>query len=130
MLQRINHPKKAALCRMFFSIPILLLLATLAGASTTYTYDAAGRLTSVNYGNGTVLSYTYDKAGNLLQRSITSACDVNHAGATVITDVQTLINEALGVQPAAHDLNSDGLVNVVDVETVVQAALGRGCSAG
>ncbi len=31
-----------------------------------YTYDAAGRLTSANYGNSQVLVYTYDPAGNLL----------------------------------------------------------------
>jgi YD repeat-containing protein len=31
-----------------------------------YTYDDAGRLTSVVYGNETSISYTYDPSGNLL----------------------------------------------------------------
>jgi YD repeat-containing protein len=38
-----------------------------------YSYDAAGRLTTATYSNGTVIAYSYDKAGNLLRRSITGA---------------------------------------------------------
>jgi YD repeat-containing protein len=49
----------------------LVVLATLpALAAVTYSYDAAGRLSKVDYGNGTVLNYTYDKAGNLLSRVV------------------------------------------------------------
>jgi hypothetical protein len=39
-----------------------------------------------------------------------------------------LIDEALGVAPAANDLNGDGVVNAVDVQIVINAALGLGCS--
>lgn len=39
----------------------------------SYTYDPAGRLTQVDYGNGSVIAYTYDKAGNLLNRTVTSS---------------------------------------------------------
>jgi len=46
-----------------------------AQASTIrYTYDDAGRLTQVDYGNGVRITYTYDQAGNLLltaRRSVT-----------------------------------------------------------
>jgi hypothetical protein len=38
-----------------------------------------------------------------------------------------LINEALGLYPAAFDLNSDGSVNVADIQTVVGAATSGTC---
>jgi len=38
--------------------------------SIQYTYDAAGRLTGVNYGDRQI-AYTYDSAGNLLSRRVT-----------------------------------------------------------
>src|SRR5262245_696649 len=46
-------------------------LIGLAAADTiNYTYDAAGRLTTVAYGDGTTMTYTYDQNGNLLSRSV------------------------------------------------------------
>ncbi|HUB80592.1 MAG TPA: hypothetical protein VMB03_17430 [Bryobacteraceae bacterium] len=59
----------------------------------------------------------------------TTVCDVNHYGMTTPADVQTIINEALGLDTAADDLNKDGVVNVVDIELVVASALGYGCQA-
>ena len=35
-------------------------------SSQSYSYDSAGRLTQVNYGNGDILTYTYDANGNIL----------------------------------------------------------------
>jgi len=35
-----------------------------------YTYDDAGRLVSVDYGEGYGITYTYDAAGNLLSRAM------------------------------------------------------------
>jgi uncharacterized protein (TIGR03437 family) len=46
-----------------------LLTAAISAAAITYSYDSAGRLTKVDYGNGSVTTYTYDKNGNLLSRS-------------------------------------------------------------
>lgn len=46
-----------------------LLLCQLI-AATSYSYDAAGRLIKVDYGNGNVINYTYDEAGNLLSRVV------------------------------------------------------------
>lgn len=40
-------------------------------SAITYSYDAAGRLIKVDYGNGTTITYTYDPAGNLLSRVVT-----------------------------------------------------------
>ena len=60
----------------------------------------------------------------------TSPCDVNQNGTVTVADVQTMINEALGVSPAANDLNGDGVVNVVDIQIVSDAVLGLGCNTG
>jgi YD repeat-containing protein len=52
---------------------ILLACALPVAADTVlYTYDDAGRLTTVDYGNGKTIAYTYDKAGNLLSRVVTT----------------------------------------------------------
>lgn len=40
-------------------------------ASASYTYDALGRVTSVTYDNGTVITYTYDSTGNLTNKTVT-----------------------------------------------------------
>jgi uncharacterized protein (TIGR03437 family) len=55
------------------AFPLLLVASLTLAASTNYTYDAAGRLVKVDYGNGSVINYTYDNAGNLLTRSVQSA---------------------------------------------------------
>jgi hypothetical protein len=57
------------------------------------------------------------------------ACEVNGNGLPGVADVQTIVNEALGVQPALHDLSGDGAVTVLDVQIEINAALGNGCTA-
>src|SRR5580704_16423903 len=58
-----------------------------------------------------------------------SNCDVNQTGATGVGDIQTMVNQALGVAQAKNDLNNDGVVNVVDIEIDINAALGNACVA-
>lgn len=58
-----------------------------------------------------------------------SPCDVNQDGMTTVSDVQALINEALGVLMPNDDLNQDGVVNVVDLQIDINAVLSLGCSA-
>ncbi|QOY91165.1 RHS repeat domain-containing protein [Paludibaculum fermentans] len=54
---------------MLRTIGLLAILAVaLAAAPIKYSYDAAGRLTKADYGDGRVITYTYDAAGNLLRR--------------------------------------------------------------
>jgi photosystem II stability/assembly factor-like uncharacterized protein len=60
---------------------------------------------------------------------VKSACDVNQYGSTKVTDVQAVVNEALGLGPGVNDLNQDGLVNIVDVQLVINSALSLGCAA-
>ncbi len=47
---------------------LILLSTTLSASSIRYSYDAAGRLTKVDYGDGRSISYTYDAAGNIVKR--------------------------------------------------------------
>ncbi len=58
-----------------------------------------------------------------------SKCDVNHNGSTAVSDVQGIINEALGAAQPVDDLNSDTKVNVVDVQIDMNAVLLLGCIA-
>jgi len=46
--------------------------SALAADQTIYTYDALGRLQSVQYQNGTTVTYAYDAAGNRTQVTNTS----------------------------------------------------------
>ena len=59
-----------------------------------------------------------------------SVCDINGDGVVNISDVQAIINEALGIATPYHDLNGDGVVNVADAQTVINSALNQGCSTG
>jgi hypothetical protein len=50
-------------------------------------------------------------------------CTVTGDATPSVADVQALINEALGLYPAAFDLNSDGVVNVADIAIVIGGVL-------
>jgi uncharacterized repeat protein (TIGR01451 family) len=56
-----------------YCLLLIALLGRPALSDVNYTYDAAGRLIKVDYGNGTVITYTYDPAGNLLSRLVLSS---------------------------------------------------------
>ena len=57
-------------------------------------------------------------------------CDLNADASVNVLDVQTVINQALGISPAINDLTGDGVVNVADIQLETMAALGLGCLAG
>lgn len=44
----------------------------MAADTATYTYDNLGRLKTVTYANGTIISYSYDPAGN--RTSVVTTC--------------------------------------------------------
>ncbi|HWU78844.1 MAG TPA: RHS repeat domain-containing protein [Caulobacter sp.] len=47
------------------------LAGAAAAQSIQYTYDALGRVTRADYGNGKTVSYAYDSAGNRTSTSTT-----------------------------------------------------------
>lgn len=56
-------------------------------------------------------------------------CDINADAKVNVTDVQLIIDQALGMASTLNDLNGDGCVNVVEVQIVTNAVLKLGCSA-
>jgi YD repeat-containing protein len=54
-------------------IAIPFATAFLSADTVKYSYDDAGRLAAVDYGNGKTITYVYDNAGNLLNRTTTAA---------------------------------------------------------
>jgi hypothetical protein len=54
-------------------------------------------------------------------------CGLSGGGIVTVSEVQTVVNEALGRIQAVHDLNHDGVVSVVDVQIEINAALGLSC---
>lgn len=71
VLTRDTHNKLVSLGLALILCTVLALpLSAQSEEYNAYTYDAAGRLLSVNYGRGQGISYTYDNSGNLLQRAI------------------------------------------------------------
>jgi hypothetical protein len=107
-----------------------------AGPATVQTNASGVATTPALTANGTTGSYSViaSAAGVSGPASFTLtntllSCNIKGYGTTNVVDVQTMINEALGVTLAANDLNRDGVVNVVDVQIVINPALGLGCAA-
>ncbi len=59
--------------KLLYPCALMLFAVNLLAANIQYTYDAAGRLAKVDYGDGRTITYTYDAAGNLIKRERTGA---------------------------------------------------------
>jgi hypothetical protein len=63
--------------------------------------------------------------------TVGSACDLNKDNMVDILDVQSAVNQAIGLTPCGSaDLDKNGTCDVVDVQRVVNAALGGACVTG
>ena len=99
-----------------------------AYASFTLSSQFAGSttVTPVNCMSGSAL-------GNPLSTACTAGnitgfiCDTDGDGTVSVADVQSLVNQTLGVTAAVNDLNHDGVVNVADIQKAINAAFGLGC---
>jgi hypothetical protein len=98
--------------------------------STTATAASAAGNYPVNIALGTLsaANYSFTLVDGTLTIGAFTACDVKQKGSADVTDVQVLINEALGVASPLHFLYGGGVVSIVDVQIVVNAARGLGCS--
>jgi hypothetical protein len=99
----------------YSQITVMVNVASNAAASVTNQVSVSGGGSATSGTNDPTTVVTF------------SPCDVNQDRLLNVLDVQQVINEALGVAPAANDLNGDGIVNIADVQIVVNAALGLGC---
>ena len=60
---------------VFIALPLAATAA--ASDSATYQYYPSGRLQSITYANGTVITYTYDAAGN--RTRVIATCSGNRS---------------------------------------------------
>lgn len=62
------------LCMKFIMILLIiwsfLIVVPTLNYAENYTYDTAGRLTSVTYDDGSSITYTYDAAGNIITKAV------------------------------------------------------------
>jgi uncharacterized repeat protein (TIGR01451 family) len=103
-----------------------------AGATVTLTATPTPPLTFTGWSNGATtnpLQLTMNAPV-----SITANFDIPGATCTMTgdatassSDVQFMVNEALGIVAANSDLTGDGVVNVADVQRVANAAMNLGC---
>lgn len=120
--------------RVTFSAPPSGASAVLSSSSVIT--DATGVATVTATANWTVGSYSILASVNGIPGPVSfaltnsfSPCDLNQSGAVDLTDLRTILGEALGTADPIHDLRHDGAVNVVDVQIVLNVLLGLGCSA-
>ena len=101
-----------------------------AGASTspiTVTVNVGSNATSPQI-NSAAVSLSGATAGAQDPTIVTSqSCDVNKVGSFVVGDLQSIINEALGLSPPLHDLNADGSIGIADVQLVANAVITGSC---
>ena len=97
--------------------PITVTVNVAMNASPTVTNTAGVS------GGASSTSPSYGDSTNVLPLT----CTVTGDKTPTVADVQALINEALGLYPAAFDLNTDGVVNVADVAIVVSGVLTGNC---
>ena len=82
-----------------------------------YSYDNAGRLTSIHYDNGTTRSYTYDNNGNVV-------IETDESGNKTLTEY-----DAYGrVTARAFDMDNDGKITAPDAVTeTTYNVMANGC---
>lgn len=64
-----NCFRAAAIASAFL---IAAVAQTASAGTTSYKYDALGRVTEVDYPDGSIVTYTYDAAGNRTQTTRTA----------------------------------------------------------
>ena len=89
---------------------IIVLFVLFAGLTPAlaghvdYNYDNAGRLIQADFGSNKYLTYSYDNNGNLMARTTVSFTlndgDVNHSGATDLTDTVLILKILAGLTPS------------------------------
>jgi hypothetical protein len=67
-----------------------------------------------------------DPAGNPLSTGCLAGT-VGPLTCATVADIQSIVNQALGIVAPTNDMNGDGVVNVIDVQTAIATAMGSAC---
>lgn len=86
-----------------FFLFISLLSQTVFAVNATFTYDAAGRLLTAQYGDGQHVAYAYDAVGNMTQQ-VSSGTG---GGGLVAAVVQLLLGEFANKNSFSSVLNHE-----------------------
>lgn len=86
---------------VILSFSLLFLQQSLYAISVAFTYDAAGRLLTAQYGDGQHVVYAYDAVGNMAQQVSSGS----GGGALIGPVIQLLLNNAHKTSPTASVLN-------------------------
>jgi probable HAF family extracellular repeat protein len=102
--------------------------AKLVGTGAVGTLVTQGRSVAMSGDSSTLLvGGIYDNSQTgavwVFTQPLPGPGDVNHDGVVDVLDVQTMIDEALGMGAPNDDLNGDRIVNGVDVQIDIDAAL-------
>lgn len=94
--------------RSVFAVTLAACLATSSQASMQYTYDALGRLISVQYSDGKQIRYTYDAAGNRTAHIVSPT--TSNAPPVAVADNVTLLESqgSITFNPKLNDTDPDG----------------------
>ncbi len=124
------HPMAAL--RLFGAL--LFIAAAGVAGNVNYTYDAAGHLVQVDFGNGKAVMYSYDPAGNILNRtvlnttagaapSISAAGVVNAAsfvsGAVAPGEMVTIFGTGIGPSQGVGEIINNSVFSNFDSDTLV-----------
>lgn len=93
-----------------FGLSVLYLTATPSHADD-YTYDDAGRLTSVIYDDGTSITYIYDVRGNIISKTTVGLPDSDGDGISDALDNCTIL-----ANPGQQDSDGDNIGNACDAD--------------
>lgn len=121
--------------------PVPGVLVSFIGASSgaSAVLSSAGALTNSNgiasvnaRANNATGTYTVTASVGSLNTLFTLtntplSCNVIQDAQVGVADVQSLVNQALGIATPSNDLTGDGVVNVLDVQVMTNAVLNEGC---
>jgi hypothetical protein len=92
--------------------------------------DIGADIDAVNAATCGVLQGTPTCGGPPPPPPASSICDINKDGMTNVGDVQSEVNQALGLSACTGDIYKDGVCNVNDIQRVVNAILSGQCIVG
>jgi hypothetical protein len=109
--------------RLSTGAPSLNGIASGLVANVTFTLAASfGAFTAVNLVN----CMSADPAGNPLSTGCLAGT-VGPLTCATVAEVQSIVNQALGIASPTNDINGDGVVNVIDVQMTIATAMNRAC---